>query len=179
MPRHIGVADVRRTINRTTTFNKWIYNMTPEVRNIYKIMWKRGEIRSNFSSFPQYFFYLFLDFHVKIGTRISLRYKRLFEIREVKITRVDCNYLLYHRYLKQCNLISTWVKLSADDFLKYSRLSISRTRLSRITAYLGEHLVPVLTQRSTNRQQNIVEKRRNCPPLFHNIFNISLTWESD
>ena len=57
---------------------------------------------------------------------------------------------------------------------KYSRLSLSRTRLSR-----SENLVPVLTQRSTNRQQNIVEKRRNCSwgaisPLFHNIFNISL-----
>ena len=31
-----------------------------------------------------------LRFHVKTGTRISLRYKRLFEISEVEITRVDC-----------------------------------------------------------------------------------------
>ena len=49
---------------------------------------------------------------------------------------------------------------------------ISNNRLSR-----SENLVPVLTQRSTNRQQNIVEKW-NCSlgaisPLFHNIFNIS------
>ena len=36
------------------------------------------------------FCYLFLDFHVKTGTRISLRYKRLFEISEIEITRVDC-----------------------------------------------------------------------------------------
>ena len=52
---------------------------------------------------------------------------------------------------------------------------ISNNCLSR-----SKNLVPVLTQRSTNRQQNIVEKRRNCSlgaisPLFHNIFNISLT----
>ena len=48
-------------------------------------------LRSNFSSFPQYFAcYLFLDFHVKTGTIFSLRDKRLFEISEVEITRVDC-----------------------------------------------------------------------------------------
>ena len=34
VPRHIRVAEVRKTINRTTTFNKWICNLTPEVRNI-------------------------------------------------------------------------------------------------------------------------------------------------
>ena len=30
-----------------------------------------------------------IDFHVKTGTRFSLRYKRLFEVSEVEITRVD------------------------------------------------------------------------------------------
>ena len=59
--------------------------------------------------------------------------------------------------------------------LVISNSLISNNRLSR-----SENLVPVLTRRSTNRQQNIVEKRRNCSlgaisPLFHNIFNISLT----
>ena len=58
--------------------------------------------------------------------------------------------------------------------LVISNSLILNNRLSR-----SENLVPVLTQRSTNRQQNIVEKRRNCSlgaisPLFHNIFNISL-----
>ena len=37
------------------------------------------------------FYYLMLDFYVKTGTRFSLRDKRLFEITEVEITRVDCN----------------------------------------------------------------------------------------
>ena len=58
--------------------------------------------------------------------------------------------------------------------LVISNSLISNNRLSR-----SENLVPVLTQKSTDRQQNIVEKRRNCSlgaisPLFHNIFNISL-----
>ena len=43
-----------------------------------------------FLLFSTIFCYLFLDFHVKTGTRISLRYKRLFEISEFEITMVDC-----------------------------------------------------------------------------------------
>ena len=39
-------------------------------------------------------FYMLLDFHVKAGTRFSLRDKRLFEISEFEITRVDCIYVL-------------------------------------------------------------------------------------
>ena len=61
-----------------------------------------------------------------------------------------------------------------------STLVISNSLISNNRLSGSENLVPVLTQRSTNRQQNIVEKRRNCSlgaisPLFHNIFNISLT----
>ena len=36
------------------------------------------------------FYYLMLDFSVKTGIRLSLRDKRLFEITEVEITRVNC-----------------------------------------------------------------------------------------
>ena len=36
------------------------------------------------------FYYLMLDFYVKTGIRFSLRDKRLFEITEVEITRVEC-----------------------------------------------------------------------------------------
>ena len=36
------------------------------------------------------FCYLLLDSHVKTATRFSPRVKRLFEIIEVEITRVDC-----------------------------------------------------------------------------------------
>ena len=45
---------------------------------------------SNFSSYPQYFVTCFLDFYIKTGTRFSLQDKRLFEITEFEITRVDC-----------------------------------------------------------------------------------------
>ena len=57
-----------------------------------KILWKRGEIapEERFLHFPTIFCYLMLDFYVKTGTRFSLRDKRLFEITEVEITRVDC-----------------------------------------------------------------------------------------
>ena len=34
---------IEEKIIRTTTFNKYICNWTPEVRNILKILWKRGE----------------------------------------------------------------------------------------------------------------------------------------
>ena len=48
-------------IKQTSTFNKCICNLTPEVRYILKILWKRGAIAP---SFPQYFVNLLLDFHV-------------------------------------------------------------------------------------------------------------------
>ena len=67
-------------------------NWTLEVRDILKnIVEKRrncslGAISPLFHNI----FYMLLDFHVKAGTRFSLRDKRLFEISEVEITRVNC-----------------------------------------------------------------------------------------
>ena len=55
-----------------------------------------------------------------------------------------------------------------------STLVISTTLISNNRLSRSENLVPVLTWKSKNSKQNIVEKRRNCS-LFHNIFNISLT----
>ena len=88
VPRYIKFAELRKKINRTTTFHKWICNLTPEVKRsrISKILWKRGEIAPCCSIFC----YQLLDFHVKTGIRLSLRNKRFFEISEVEITRVDC-----------------------------------------------------------------------------------------
>ena len=51
-----------------------------------KILWKRGKILP----LSTIFYFLMLDFYVKTGIRFSLRDKRLFEITEVEITRVDC-----------------------------------------------------------------------------------------
>ena len=66
--------------------------MTPKVRDILKILWKRGETapKEQFLLFSTKFCYLLLDFHVKTGIRFSLRDKRLFEISEIEITRVNC-----------------------------------------------------------------------------------------
>ena len=78
---------VEEKITRTTTFNKHMCNWTLEVRDILKILWKRG---GAISPLFHNIFYLLLDFHVLAGTRFSLRDKRLSEISEVEITRVDC-----------------------------------------------------------------------------------------
>ena len=56
-----------------------------------KILWKDGEIAPE----EQFLllstiFYLILDFYVKTRINFSLRDKRLFEITEVEITRVNC-----------------------------------------------------------------------------------------
>ena len=60
-----------------------------------KILWKRGEIgrEEQFFLLSTKFCYLVSDFYVKTMIRFSLRDKRLFEIIEVEITRVDCNYI--------------------------------------------------------------------------------------
>ena len=60
-----------------------------------KILWKRGEIapKEQFLLFSTIFHKLVLDFCVITRTRFCLRDKRLFEITEVEITRVDCIYI--------------------------------------------------------------------------------------
>ena len=57
-----------------------------------KILRKRGEIAPEepFLLLSTVFCYLMLDFYVKRRVIFSLRDKRLFEITEVEITRVDC-----------------------------------------------------------------------------------------
>ena len=61
-----------------------------------KILWKRGKNAPEEQILPLFaiFYYLMLDFYVKTGIRFSLRDKRLFEITEVEITRVDSIYFV-------------------------------------------------------------------------------------
>ena len=66
---------------------EWICNLTPKL----EIYWKY--LRSNFFS-STIFCYLLVDLCVKTGTRFPLRDKRLFEISEVEITRVDCSFAI-------------------------------------------------------------------------------------
>ena len=62
-----------------------------------KIMWKRGEIapEEQFLLLSTIFCYMILDFDVETRIRFSLRDKRLFEITELEITRVDCTWILF------------------------------------------------------------------------------------
>ena len=71
-----------------------------------KILWKMGEIapEEQFHPLSTIFYYLMLNFYVKTGVRFSNREKRLFEITEVEITRVDCIMLL--EYLHEIAKIS-------------------------------------------------------------------------
>ena len=56
-----------------------------------KILWEREEIAPEEQFLLSTIFcYLMLNFSVKTRIRFSLRDKRLFEITEVEITRVDC-----------------------------------------------------------------------------------------
>ena len=58
-----------------------------------------GEIapEEQFLPLSTIFYYLVLDFYVKTGIRLSLRDKRLFEITEVEITRVNCTFFFLER----------------------------------------------------------------------------------
>ena len=91
--RHIRFAELRKTINPTTTFNRRNFEFDSQVRDILKILWKREEIapKEQFLRFYTIFCCLLVDLCVKTSTRFSLRDKRLFEISEFEITRVDCN----------------------------------------------------------------------------------------
>ena len=73
-----------------------------------KILWKSGEI-AQFLLFSTIFCYLLLDFHVKTETRVSLRDKRIFEISEVEITRVDCSFCLSLRNSLSAETFSSFV----------------------------------------------------------------------
>ena len=61
-----------------------------------KILWKRGKIapEEQFLLLSTLFCYLMLDLYAKTIIRFSLRDKRLFEITEVEITRVDCKIII-------------------------------------------------------------------------------------
>ena len=109
LPRHVRFAELRKKIIQTMTFNKYTYicicNWTLEVRDRLKILWKKGEIapKEQFLLFSTIFCCLLVDLCVKTWTRFSLRDKRLFEISEVEITRVDCIYIYFFYLLQMCH----------------------------------------------------------------------------
>ena len=72
-----------------------------------------GEIapQEQFLPLSTILYYLMLDFYVKTGIRFSLRDKRLFEITEVEITRVNC-ILLFKNYGLDTLSISLYISAS-------------------------------------------------------------------
>ena len=44
VPRHSQICRIEEKLIGLTTFNKYMCNLTLEVRDILKILWKRGEI---------------------------------------------------------------------------------------------------------------------------------------
>ena len=86
-----------------------------------KILWNRGKIapEEQFLPLSTIFYYLMLDFYVKTGIRFSLRDKRLFEITEVEITRVDCRFFSWDQWIP-CDFISSVI--SGRWAVDYKRL---------------------------------------------------------
>ena len=60
------ICRIEEKLYRTNTFNKCICNLTPEVRDVLKTLWRRWEIapQEQFLLFSTIFCYLLLDFHV-------------------------------------------------------------------------------------------------------------------
>ena len=87
------ICRIEEKITRTTTFNKYMCNWALEVRDVLKR--KNCSLGAISPLFYNIFFYLLLDKHVYAGTRFSLHFKRLFEISEIEITRVNCIPLTY------------------------------------------------------------------------------------
>ena len=117
VPRNIRVAEVKKTINRTITFNKWVCKLTPELQTYWKYCGKEEQ----FLLFSTILCYIFLDFYVKTGTRISLRDKRV-----VRDNRGRDN----ERWLYNKNLISP----------HKTKQNKSRSIIKRVTFYNGTEI---------------------------------------
>ena len=100
-----------------------------------------GEIapEEQFLPLSTIFYYLMLDFYVKTGIRLSFRDKRLFEITEVEITRVNCSFKIQE--LEVIKLFSCSTQLSMKIFLlinvKMPTIVGILTFMSRTNSILG------------------------------------------
>ena len=80
---------------------------------------------------------------------------------------------LFFRFLRKTRLSDC--SLSCITSFIYSRLSLSRPRLSRITAYHEMKIWSLPKDENLITDNKILWKKGAISPLFHNIFNISLT----
>ena len=88
-----------------------------------------------FLLFTTIFCYLLLDFRVKSGTRFSHRDQQLVEIREVKITIVDCKRLLFS------NFETRGVPLERQRSKYRGTVYVSRSEGSKMSSHLKRLLV--------------------------------------
>ena len=113
-----------------------------------KIFGKRGEIapQEQFLLFSTIFCNIILDFYAKTRTRFSLRDKRLFEITEVEITRVDCIYFrhIYVRIILQSANNLYFEILSKMKFLEKAVLhNLELPAILYSSDYQGRGLSPL------------------------------------
>ena len=86
---YIDISDLRKwgkQLIEQPLLTEWICNLTPKL----ELYWKYCGKEEQFLLFSTILCRLLVDLCVKTGTRFSLRDKRLFEISEFEITRVDC-----------------------------------------------------------------------------------------
>ena len=81
---------------------------------------RKGEKLEQFLLLSTIFCYLMLDFYVKTMIPFSPRDKRLFEIAEVEITKVDCS-------------------LRKNNCLRKSEVSVERISVCNVIENLEEH----------------------------------------
>ena len=151
------ICKIKEMMNRTIIFHKRICKLTPEDRDILKILWKRGEILL----FSTIFCYLLLDVRVKTGTTFSLRDKRLFDISEVEITRVDCNF----KKLKQTIKIPRRREAIPNDWsLTFCKLYLLEENMI-LYMYSVVSVMPT-TQRPINRRDTYSVEATVCQKCF-------------
>ena len=91
---------------------------------------------------------------------------------------MKCQSIFWEKYGK-------YLIMLAAEFCIYSQLLLSRTHLSRITAYLEVKIWSLFSHRDLPTGNKILWVRGEIAPeeqfllFFHNIFNTSLTWESN
>ena len=149
------ICKIEEKLIQLTTFNKYMCNWTLEVRDIFKYCGKKEKLllRSNSSSFPQYF-YMLLDFHVKAGTRFSLRDKQgrdnesqLYDVRFVIICSLPL-LLLVHGEGSDCSI--SWVSSLLFLFLQIQLLThlfIFITRSANFLAKTNKYAYSVISVR--------------------------------
>ena len=92
-----------------------------------------------------------LDFYVKTGIRFSLRDKRLFEITEVEITRIDCTFVSPSADSRA--VVSYWQR-HVHEVLVYRLKSLSLPRKSVVKlTERPDMTIAVYRGRKTTTQQ--------------------------